>query len=120
MASPRGSIQAIPAVLCAAATPLGDSSQDMFLANIKDGPLVRINGSHQVGLVWHRNQHANILWIRTFFFMHNVYCYAVTATEFIIIKYERLTSCSGHFTPYTASIYIIEVESSLAPFSVGS
>jgi hypothetical protein len=54
----------------------------MFLANIEDGPLVRINGSHQVCFVWHRNQHADILWIHTFLFMYHVCCYAITATKY--------------------------------------
>jgi len=37
----------------------------VLLPNIQDDALVRINGSHQVGLMWHSNYHPNVLWFHT-------------------------------------------------------
>jgi hypothetical protein len=58
----------------------------MFLANIEDGPLVRFNGSHQLALVWHCNQQANVLWIHIFFFMSCSF-YVVIIKLLLLLNY---------------------------------
>lgn len=64
-ASPWGSVEAIASIRCAATVPLRDSSHNVLLANIQDDTLVRIDCSYQMGLMWHSNQHPDVLWFYT-------------------------------------------------------